>query len=177
MYEGDGAKSTGVLTFRMPDTRIEKLRLEAKKRRVSMNTLVNQIVESHFEFHAAASSAGFMPFPKKLLKVMINSADSSNVSDLARMAAGFVIPEVVYMKRNTFTKEAFLDTLLSWTKFSGFEYRDTIDGEKRTITITHNMGPKWSQFMAELLEIAFSRLEVPVSLEKPNDMLVISIKQ
>lgn len=167
---------TEVTTFRMPKARVDQLKKEAQKHHLTTNAVLNQIIESYFEFSSVATSVGMMPFSKRLLKEMMSQLDEKKISSLSKMAAELDIPDLIYMKENKFTTNTFLDTLLAWSRYSGFHYLDTFEDEGRTITMQHNLGPNWSRFMTEVLEIIFEKLEVHVSFERYDDILIIHIK-
>lgn len=53
-------KKTETLTFRI-DTEIgDKLRQEANQKDVTINTLLNQIIKQHIDWHSIAYKAGFI---------------------------------------------------------------------------------------------------------------------
>lgn len=160
----------------MPKHRILDLRRESKEQSLSMNVLLNHIVEDYFEFASIAKKAGMMPFSKKLIQVVMNQLEEKEIIRLAKRAATTDVPDLVYMKRNKFTIETFLDTMLAWVRYSGFNYRDTYDDDVRTISLQHNMGSKWSTFLIGVLEITFNRLGAIVSFERPDDMVIMHIR-
>lgn len=43
------------------------------------------------------------------------------------------------------------------------------------IIIQHNMGLKWSEFIAELLKMSLNNLEVLVSFKKLPDVLIVTV--
>jgi predicted HicB family RNase H-like nuclease len=58
MSEEARKQTTESITFRMPLRSISQLRDESKKKQLSLNTLVNQIIREHLDWHAYAAQAG-----------------------------------------------------------------------------------------------------------------------
>ena len=56
MSEDARKQTTESITFRMPLRSISQLRDESKKKQLSLNTLVNQIIREHLYWHAFPSS-------------------------------------------------------------------------------------------------------------------------
>jgi len=52
MSEDARKQTTESITFRMPLRSISQLRDESKKKQLSLNTLVNQIIGEHLDWHA-----------------------------------------------------------------------------------------------------------------------------
>lgn len=166
---------TEVSTFRLPRHRIRMLKQEARNQQLTANALANKIIGNYFDFNLVASSSGMMPFPKMLLKAMIDQLEDEEIAALCKSTAQSELLDLVYVKRNEFTLETFLDTMLTWMRFSGFPYNETFDDEKRIIAIHHNMGAKWSRFMKGCLELVFSKLAVRTYFEGSDGILIITI--
>lgn len=166
---------TEVTTFRMSAVTVQRLRKEARKRHLSVNALMNEIVNGYFDFHSIAENVGMMPLPKRLIKEMISMLDTTEISKLAKLTVEYDIPDLVYMKKNKFNRETLLECFLCWTNFSSFPYQDTLEGELQLIIIQHNMGLKWSEFIAELLKMSLNNLEVLVSFKKLPDVLIVTV--
>ena len=57
-------QATEGVTFRIPLNSISQLREESKKKRVSLNTLVNQILKDHLDWHTYARSSQIHSYSK-----------------------------------------------------------------------------------------------------------------
>ncbi len=53
-------KKTSVATFRLPDPLLEQLRSEAIAERISLNTLVNQVLHRHAEWDVYVEKMGMI---------------------------------------------------------------------------------------------------------------------
>ena len=57
-------QTTEGITFRIPSSSINLLREESKKKQVSLNTLVNQILKDHLDWHTYAAQARMFHVPR-----------------------------------------------------------------------------------------------------------------
>ena len=55
-------QTTEGITFRIPSISITPLREESKKKQVDLNTLVNQILKDHLDWHRYAAQARMFMF-------------------------------------------------------------------------------------------------------------------
>ena len=65
-------QTTEDVTFRIPSRSINQLREESKKKQISLNTLVNQIITEHLDWHKYAAQAGFFYIPRSTMSVVLN---------------------------------------------------------------------------------------------------------
>jgi hypothetical protein len=56
------------LTFRIEEDNIKKLRAEAQKQGISLNSFVNQVLKSFLEWHIFEAIVGFVPILKPVFK-------------------------------------------------------------------------------------------------------------
>jgi ABC-type maltose transport system permease subunit len=57
-------QTTEGITFRIPSISITPLREESKKKQVGLNTLVNQILKDHLDWHRYAAQARMFHVPR-----------------------------------------------------------------------------------------------------------------
>lgn len=62
MSDDDQKQTTEGITFRIPSSSINQLREESKKKQISLNMLVNQIIREHLDWHTFAAPADYFIF-------------------------------------------------------------------------------------------------------------------
>lgn len=152
----DLTNHTEAITFRFDKTMLDKLRLEAEQKQISLNTLLNQVVRSHIEWHANAARAGFVPIRRGVLKLLFDPLTKEQVSALAESAARDLTDETMMIMTRRRTEESVFELLERWIRVAGFNYRHEISGDARIFVIQHNMGGNWSYYISHLIEHAIS---------------------
>ena len=71
------------ITFRLDNTILNKLHLEAEQKDISVNTLVSHIIRSHIDWHSNAANAGFVTVRRGLLSNLINRLQNEEISSIA----------------------------------------------------------------------------------------------
>ena len=69
---------TTCATFRLSKEKLDKLRKVSEAKNITPNTLVNQIINSHLDWHSRAAHAKLYYLPKSfLIRIIMNSQKKS----------------------------------------------------------------------------------------------------
>jgi hypothetical protein len=80
-------QTTEGVTFRIPSSAIHQLREESKKKQVSLNTLINQILKEHLDWHRYAAQAKLYHVPRSSMSRIIDKLTEEELSELAIIIA------------------------------------------------------------------------------------------
>ena len=83
MNEEQLKQTTEGITFRIPSTSLHQLREESKKKQVSLNTLVNQILKEHLDWHTYAPQARLYRVPRSSMSRIVDKLTEEELSELA----------------------------------------------------------------------------------------------
>lgn len=178
MYRAGGvARKTDVVAFRIPAEKLERLRKEAKLRKVSVNVMANHIFDGFFDFQLAANNAGFISLPRKSVRNLINALRDEEIAILAKGPLKSDFEDLVYMMKGRVTLQSFLDAFFAWARDANFPYRDEFEDGNTGVTIHHNMGKKWSLLLKECLAQALENLARKVTFEIREDVLIMNVEE
>lgn len=154
-------ESTEAATFRFDQATLDQLRLEAEHKQINLNTLLNQIVRAHLEWHANAAKAGFVPIRRGLITELFDSMSRDQVDKIAVSMAKRLSEETLMIMTKRVTGESILEIIDRWIRVSGFNYHHEVkqDSEhypQHVYVIQHDMGANWSYYLARLFEEAVS---------------------
>jgi hypothetical protein len=94
--------STQGVTFRLSTEKLEQLRKAADARNISTNTLFNQILKAHLDWHSMAADAKLYYLPKSFLIRLLNKLTDDELSELARDTAKNELVDVCLFLRGGF---------------------------------------------------------------------------
>jgi hypothetical protein len=151
------------ITFRLPWDILYKLRQEAKRKEISVDTLMTQIAKQHTDWYVNASQIGFISVRKSLImKLLDEIEDYEKIKEIAReVAKGSSDFLLLLKKQYNIPIESALDFIESWIKESGYPYLYDISGVNLNIhhfVIQHDMGLKWSLYLSEIYRDLFEEL-------------------
>lgn len=170
------AKSVSI-TFRFPNSLFKELKEESEHKKVSLNTLLNQIVTAHVEWHARATSAGFMPVRRTLVRKLMDSLTEGEIDNLAKDISG-ELKDASLIMMGADTQRSLLGFLERWVNASGFSYRHFVESNNaHTFIIQHEMGYKWSHYLDRICyylteEVAAAKPQTELS----DKIFVLKIK-
>lgn len=143
-------KVTESVTLRFDTCTLERLRKEANDKQISLNTLMNQIIIQHLDWHAHASKAGFIAIRKGTILKMLEKIPEQDVVGIAEFVAKKESKGSIMMLRNEYSVISALEVLETWIKIAGYSYRHEAEDSEHSFVIYHDMGKKWSLYLREL---------------------------
>jgi hypothetical protein len=167
------------ITFRVDDNNIDELRKLADEEGMSLNTLINRILESYLEWEFIAPRVGFAPMQKSVLKDLFDHVPEEKLKEIATRAADSFEDELLMMHG-----KVDLDAVLSITKNrvkrSGFTLREfsknTENGGARLkLVLQHDVGHHWGVFSKTYIERLINNVGYPAKIESTDKSLTIEI--
>jgi hypothetical protein len=158
-------KKTESITFRLESEILNSLRQEARRKDVSVNTLVSQIAKQHTNWHSAAAQAGFISVRKPLMTKLLESQSDEQVKSLAQHVAHSSNKDFILMLRRKYNIHSALDMIETWIRTSGYSYvhnLEDLDYSNRLhlFIVQHHMGMKWSLYLSELYKNLFEEFGI-----------------
>jgi hypothetical protein len=168
--------ATEGVTFRLPSDNLEQLCKEAETRQISVNTLVNQVINEHLDWHLYAAQAKLYYVPKPFISRVLEKFNEQQLADLAEASAKKDFVDIGLLLRGEFTISSFLSILENWSRISDIPYRTEENETTRKIIIEHNMGSKYSYLFKEiyrrLLENSF---ETKTQFDITDNTIVLTL--
>lgn len=161
------------MTFRINESVVDELQIEADQREISLNTLINQILRRYSDWDRFETKMGMMPVPKQMLSALVDRAISvgkqNGIKDIqpyreqiakeaARTALAVMKDSVLFMKKE-YNIWTVLAVLQEYMKVSGINTDHKIEpGRKHVFLIQHDLGENWSEFTMQLIRMIFEEL-------------------
>jgi predicted DNA-binding ribbon-helix-helix protein len=159
------SRRTESITFRLDSNILDKLRQEAERKDISVNTLISQIAKQHTNWHSVATQAGFIALRRPLIMKLVDSHTDEEIRDLARYIASTSNKDFVLLLRNRYNIHSALDVIETWVKISGYPHTHNVNERGyshvvHSFVIQHDMGRKWSLYLSELYQNLFREFRV-----------------
>jgi hypothetical protein len=176
----DMGKSESI-TFRLDSETIKILRHEAGQQEISTNALVNHIIKEHLKWHSHAPKAGFISVRRTLIMNLLNFLSERDIIAVAENVAKTTNKDSILLLENEYTMKSALEFLERWIKISGYVYKhEEINGgqNRHAYIIQHDMGMKWSIYLANLYQFLFDELNENnkrIEFEKTENTLAFTV--
>lgn len=149
---------------------------EAKKRNISVNTLVNQLFLSFANFDRYFQKFGMTKISKVSYRKTLKAVPDEEVIKLAREVAQNSGKVVILARYGTMSLKGVMDWLKDLADYAHwFQYNevDTTEG-KHVITLTHELGTKFSTFMVAYTKELFGQIAMAPKLSSTEDSITMS---
>jgi hypothetical protein len=155
------------MTFRIAESIANELENEANAKKISLNTLANQILANYVEWYSNAAKAGYVSVRRSFITRVLSKFTEEEIAEISREVAKDTM-DISLVLRRKFNVSSTLEIIESKIKNSGFHLRRDVRGNEHTLVIQHDLGRKWSVYLARLFEAEFDLLKA----KKPH--LIIS---
>ncbi len=151
-------EKTRSISFRLPEDLVEEIETAAQLNNVSTNVLVHRILERYTSWDAAAAKAGFIPVTKGLMHELLAKVSDKELDEIAKRIEKKEFEDIMLLFKNQFDIASVLDIIELRAKVSGFPYRYNVKGKIHSFVIQHDLGEKWSLYLASRYREVFEDL-------------------
>lgn len=174
--QGIRKRTTEHVNFRINKDVLDSLKSFSKEEKLSLNTYVNQIFESHVNWDSHASEIGWVIMLKFVLKELIKKSDKETIVKIAKDAAESGAKEISISMRGKYGIPEWISILNDRAKSSGFFIKAYREGDKTRLVMHHDMGENWSLFFKSYYETIFFDLGAKVDADHTENSIVIELE-
>jgi len=169
-------EKTVTISFRVNESAFKALQEEAKKHNISLNTLANQMFVEFSEYDRFLERFRMVKLSEPTLKRIINAATDETIEEAGRQAGGSVPQGFMLAKEGEISKQGIMEYLrLMGAHANLFDYSEVVHSGGNSITLTHDMGPKWSLFLTNYVLSIFKTLNEKPKITQLPDAITIGI--
>jgi len=164
------------ITFRIPTNSISRLREESRKKQVSLNTLVNQIIKEHLDYHTLAAQAGLFYISRSTVSVILDKLTEEQISEIA-VPIAIKNEDIGLLLRGEFTLSTFLNIIENWSRVTSFPYKHEINNDVHNFIIQHDMGKKYSFLLKGVFTNILEKFETKIDFTITDNTIVFKFQQ
>ena len=171
------ADKTVTRSFRISESAFLALEEEAKKRNISLNTLVNQLFLSFANFDRYFQKFGMTKISKVSYRKTLKAVPDEEIIELAREVAQNSGKVIILARYGTMSLKGVLDWVNDLADYARwFQYNEVHSPEgKRVITLTHDLGQKFSTFMVAYAKELFGQIAMAPKMSSTEDSITIDV--
>ena len=148
-------------SFRINKDALEAFEQEARKQAISLNTLVNQCLLGYSELGRYMKQMHSLTITRQSFTELLNLLPEDKLIETGRKAGKNTPMAIVTSKHGKMNFNGLIEYLHYLSSYANlFEYSETEENGQWTITLTHELGRKWSLFLAGYFEQAFTLIGV-----------------
>lgn len=162
-------------SFRIREQCLNTLSTEAKREGISVNALLNQILEGYCTYHRHFSRYGGISLTKSLFKLLLESCPKTALKEMGQQAGSEIVIDLFRTFGLEFTYDNvifFLAIILS--KYGNwFKYEHHLRNKTEIFYIRHRLGRNGSIFLAEFLSTIFNSLNRKMKIDVSGETLYL----
>ncbi len=160
-------------SFRVNEKALAALQEEANRQSISVNTLVNQLLLDYSEFGRFLQRVNALRMSRKTFSEILNVVPEDGLVKAAQTAGKSAPIALIASKYGKVTVNTVIEYIHDLSAYANlFEYYEKNENERWTVTLMHELGAKWSTFLAHYIGEAFSTAGVQPKV-KTSDRAVI----
>lgn len=138
-------RRTVLRTIRLSESLARSLQKEAADEGTTVNADINSIISRHFDWHKKTREFGIAEIPKPLLRSLLEGCGDGTLARIGREVGPALWKEIAEFWIQDSSPDRILDLEASWSKLNpNFQTRVTREEDEYTITMRHDLGPRWS---------------------------------
>ena len=163
-----GRAATESISFRVDQEIMDQLRNLASERKISLNSLVSQILDHYIKLGVYDRTFGFFSTSQDVLRLVLGKQSDEEIDKIVSVAGAKIHKQIIMYLYGKIDKEAVIDYLdIFGNRFLTF--RHFRDGTKHTLTIYHGINRQFSLLYYDITRsiLTLGKIE---SLENERDI-------
>lgn len=162
-------------SFRINTNTLDNLKKISKDQKLSLNTYVNQIFDSHVNWDINASEIGWIVMLKSASMELIKHVDNETIIKIAKDTAESGAKEIALSMRGKYGVDEWISILKERAKSSGFSIKEYNENNNTKLVMHHEMGEQWSLFFRTYYETVFFELGSKIKTEYTENTILIEL--
>ena len=152
---------------------LERLKANAERENVSINSLINKTLENYVILNPQNSE--FIPIRKSLIAIFLDRFSREEIESIAINMARTKNTDTVLQFTSKFDASNVLKTAERWLRLTGFPYSYEVKNSVHRFVVLHDLGEKWSLYLTKLLSNTLNQFEIIPKYDYTDKILSITI--
>jgi hypothetical protein len=159
--------------FRIWKVVYDSLEEEAAKRKVSLNTLVNQVLYGHTGEELLLEEMRFLRMSRGVYRALLGVVPDDKLSEMGRVSAKSEDTVMLAFSGNV-NLHAVLDEMQRVSRFGWYSFHRTKTNEHETISLVHDLGPRYSVVLGAYATNMFAHAGIHPKIMTTDSSVVVT---
>ena len=165
------------LACRLDRTVYDLLKVDAKNKGVSLNSLMNSIAKKYVSWEKYADGIGFIPLAKDTVRLLLENLEERKLLKIADHLGKTIPRELILLMFNRID----FNSIISFLEITSSRYgmvQHNINGDVHELLVYHGVNKQFSQFLAEGIKAMAEDLSFEVNIMTADSkILAVRIKE
>jgi hypothetical protein len=166
-------------SFRISQSAFDSLKEDAERKKITVNTLVNQLFLAHKDFDRYFERMGLIKIAVTTFNVLLDAASEDRVAEAGRQAGIDAPRAIMVAKYGHLSLQTVLDFLRMMSEYANlFEYSqvDSEDGRRKIITLMHRFGENGCLFLSHYVKAIFAGIGLEPKISSSGHSVVVEVE-
>ncbi len=169
-------EKTVTISFRISESAFKAIQDDAKRNNTSLNTLANQLFTAYADYDRYLQKFHMIKLSTPTLKRILNASTQEAIQEAGRNAGSNLPESFILAKMGVIDLTNAVEYLrLMGAYASLFDYTEVTPPGKHSITLTHDLGPNGSVFLASYAEALFKAAGKSVKVSQYYNGITIEL--
>ena len=155
------SRKSVIRSFRVDEAALDTIERDAKQKKISVNTLVNQLLLAYVDFDRYLEQFPMMKIVSPLFGFLLDGVSDDYAKGVGRRLAQNLVKSAVVSRRGGFDLSTLIDHFRLVSEYSNiYTFKEAEMHGRRSITLYHRFGRKGSVYFGEYLDALFEMLEM-----------------
>ena len=164
-------------SFRVKEKWIDNMKEEAAREGITVNALLNKILEDYSIFHRHFARLDGMSFSKNTVSFFLEKYPKEDLSELGKVVGSNALKDlfVAFGLRVNYDNVIFFISKILAKYGNWFTYEQHTQNNKDIFHLRHSLGKKMSVFAGELISTFFISLNMKIEMKLMNNVITIIV--
>jgi hypothetical protein len=159
--------------FRVWKDVYDSLELEARTRKVSLNTLVNQVLSTHTRDDVLWEEMEYMKLTKIVFRAFLSRIPDDELAELGAALANDTPSTMMLARKGVVDLDAVLDYLRFGSRAGWFSINESKRNGRTTLCFMHEFGPRYSVLLHSYFINLFGLIGIHPKVISPDSSVII----
>jgi hypothetical protein len=165
-------------SFRIGQEAFDALKEDAQRKKITVNTLVNQLFLEHKDFDVYFERMGVIKISAAAFSLLLGAASEERIAEVGRQVGLDVPKAIIIAKEGALSLQSVLNFLRMMSQYANlFEYNEVISHDRRSkiITLMHNLGRNGSHFLVNYVKAIFESINLEPKISSSEHSVVVEL--
>jgi len=146
-------KKTDNVSIRIDSKLSNKLHEKCEEQKISLNTLINHILEKQINWNDLAYEMGWVTVFRSTYRELLNSTSEDDVKKIGSSAGSTDLKNSLNYFYGQITLESILDLFKKRFQSMNIQFRSILSDGKNKIMIQHDLGSNWAYLIVTEMNV------------------------
>lgn len=141
------ADNSTVISFRIDKKQKQSLEEECELKKVSVNHMLNQLIDNHLKWDKFAAEMGLIFVTKAIFREILTKMSEREIKILATTICRSALKNATIYMKGEFNHQNFVEILDMWLKHSHIPFRRIPTNSHEKYILQHDLGKKYSYYI------------------------------